>query len=230
MTNERFFNLMNEIDDELLLREAKAGKKPAKKAHWLRWGTLAACLALVAALGFAWYGDHAVTLDGGDTLRFGRGGAVGAACADFDGLFGCDVQSRILTQEETAVLIDDYRFEGWGFFNGETGALLGVEGKINDTVSLQVSSGPMWSDCIVWDGMEQTSVVNGVPVTAGYSTVGHVDDLGVVYYATFQLGSNTVYVENGGRWRDRKAFREELTDVIEALIADGEVDLTGVQY
>lgn len=229
MTNERFFTLMNEIDDRLLLREAVAAKKSTKKAHWLRWGALAACLALVLGIGLAWNSDHTVTLESGDTLRFARGGAFGQAMVDIDGIFNCEVQSRYLTQTEAAALADGFKFEGWGFFNGESGTLLGFEGWNEEGIYLQVSSGPMWS-CTALDGVEQTCVVNGVPVSAGYTDANHSGKRIIIYYATLEFGCQTVYLEHGGLAADREELRLELADMIETLIAHGEIDLTQIHY
>ena len=229
MTNERFFTLMNEIDDRLLLREAGAAKKSSKIVHWIRWGALAACLALVLGIGLAWNGDHTVTLGSGDTLRFARGGAVGRAKVDFNGMFNCDVQSRGLTQEEADSLVDDFKFEGWGLFNSEIGALLGFEGWNEEGIYLQVSSGPMWS-CTVLNGVEQTCVINGIPVSAGYTDANHHGKQIIIYYATLEIGSQTVYLEHGGLVADREELREELADMIETLIAHGEIDLAQIRY
>lgn len=226
MTNERFFDLLNEIDDELLIREAKAGRKPAGKASWLKWGALAACLALLVALGFAWNGDHTVALEGGDILRFERSSDSTATDKSY---YEFETEMRDLTEDELNNLFGELSVSAWGVFHAEDQTLFEIEGKINDPtegVKLMVTSDDELITDTVVKGDEHTSVVNGISITAGYATVGPT----VVYYAAFELGDNIVYLENGGRWEDREAVRGELADVLEALIAHGAVDLSAIKY
>lgn len=46
MKKEAFFEILGELDDDIV----KGAKTPMKKVNWKVWGTMAACLALVCAL------------------------------------------------------------------------------------------------------------------------------------------------------------------------------------
>ena len=55
MMAEEFLELMSEVDDELLEKSERSEISMKKRAtlYWLRAGALAACVCLVAAVGFA---------------------------------------------------------------------------------------------------------------------------------------------------------------------------------
>ena len=72
-------------------------------------------------------------------------------------------------------------------FNNENESILGIEGKYDDMKLLVSAPGVSINDLVI-DGEETASDVDGVSVNAGYFTSGKT----VIYYATFELGENTV--------------------------------------
>lgn len=55
MNQEYFFDALGEIDDKYIAQAMSY--RPRKERHWARWGTLAACLALVVTVGtLGWRG------------------------------------------------------------------------------------------------------------------------------------------------------------------------------
>ncbi len=52
MKNKRLLDIVGEIDDRHIIEAAPAEKKPSVKPMWLKWGGMAACIALVLLVGF----------------------------------------------------------------------------------------------------------------------------------------------------------------------------------
>ena len=58
MKKEDFFEVLGELDDDIV-KEAKTTMK--KKVNWKAWGAMAACLAIVAVLGIGMMQNDVVT-------------------------------------------------------------------------------------------------------------------------------------------------------------------------
>ena len=217
------------IDREFVEEALYVGKsKVISRKIWVKVCATAACIALVAAVGIGFFAsrDHTVSLDNGDTLYFHKSNDVTKSEQD------ADVFARGLTADESNMLFKDLSVDGSVIFDGKTynvlgvkPRVLGIEGHIG-SIELYVSvSGVNIDDTPIVSGIQKTSEIKGVPVTAGYCIINNKY---VRYYASFEMGDNTVYVENGGVVTDSEGLKEarnELASAIQALIDNGEIDL-----
>ena len=230
MTSVELLEAMGELDDELI--EPK--DKTASKVKWRRWVALAACVALVLTLGMAWYYGNTIELGSGDRLSLGYGGVLSKAQYDINGILGCEVDYRILTHEEVSVLLDGYPVSqyGQGYFDHETGNLVGFSASGSESnLSFYVSSASMWptETCRV-NG--QTTVVDGVPITAGYA-VWYGDStqkVNIIYFAELEQQGQTVRIEMWGAFSEKYQLQKELAEVIDYLLQKGKIDLLQVKY
>ena len=81
------------------------------------------------------------------------------------------------------------------------------------------------------DGNTITSSVDGVDINAGYF-VTKSNSQGVktvIYYATFDMGENTIYVEYSGVENESETVKNNLADTILKLIENGAFDLSQIQ-
>ncbi|MDE7444789.1 MAG: hypothetical protein K2N15_03680 [Lachnospiraceae bacterium] len=113
MRKEDFFEVLGELDDDLV-KGAKTNMK--KKAYWKVWGTMAACLAIVVALGIG-------VLQGGFMTNQNDEGAVTDNISDrptnlkpvinFEGVVTAVDGDRITLKDGKVILItDDTAFGG----------------------------------------------------------------------------------------------------------------------
>ena len=202
--------------------EAKAVRRPV----WIKWGAIAACLALVAVIGIGVFqsglfggNEQIATLDNGSKINFVKSdGGV----AQFDIAF--EISTRDLTEDEISNLFGDLPVTGYALFNNEDDSILGVEGRYED-MKLLVSAPSININDVVIDGEEAVSDVDGISVNAGYFTSGKT----VIYYATFELGENTVYIENAGTKEENETVKNELATAIQNLITLEKIDLTSIR-
>ena len=253
MKNERLYAAIGAVDDELLNRCEVEVKKP--KIAWIKYGSLAACLALVVAVtaifgnNLGWFGDTIYTaeLDGG-TLSFYKSGAPGAASYAY--MEGEDASMRSLTAEEREMLYFD-AFGEWDFYAEGVFALGDRWGL--DTTLIHVTAGS-GSDHGRIDGgtkiimsqgnnsiveMQATkqfrhtvSVINGVEVSAGYF-ITHKNSRGeqnIIYMASYEANGTNVYVECGGSLERSDEIRAEIARIIETLTLHSVPSLTGIIY
>lgn len=226
MISEAIGNIDPKFVNEAISYTGKS--RVVRRNVWAKVCAAAACVALVAAVGLGILGniDHTVTLDNGDTLKFRKSNTEMMGSQDMD------VFTRELTAEEIHMLFKDLSVDGCVIYDGETynaiGAenkILGIEGYIDDVTLLVSVTGVNIDDTPITGGIETTSKVEGVPVTAGYSIFNGY----ICYYASFEMGGNTVYVEKGAKINDSKAVkaaRNELASAIQNLIDNGEIDLS----
>lgn len=113
MRKEDFFEVLGELDDDIV-KGAKTIMK--KKAYWKVWGTMAACLAIVVALGIG-------VLQGGFMTNQNDEGAVTDNISDrptnlkpvinFEGVVTAVDGDRITLKDGKVILItDDTAFGG----------------------------------------------------------------------------------------------------------------------
>lgn len=202
--------------------ETKAVRRPA----WMKWGAIAACFALVAVIGFGVFQsglfegkEQIATLENGSKINFVKSdGGV----AQFDIAF--EISTRDLTEDEISNLFGDLPVTGYALFNNEDDSILGIEGQYGDMKLLVSASGIKISDTVI-DGEEKASDVDGVSVNAGYFTSGKT----VIYYATFELGESTVYIENAGKKDENETVMNEITSAIQDFIALGQINLMEIE-
>ena len=224
MKKPRFSNAVGNLDDDLI--EAAAECKRKKKPNlWLKWGSVAACFALVAVIGIGVFqsglfggNEQIATLDNGSKINFVKSeGGV----AQFDIAF--EISTRDLTEDEISNLFGYLPVTGYALFNNEDDSILGIEGRYGDMKLLVSAPGIKISDTVI-DGEEKASDVDGVSVNAGYFTSGKT----VIYYATFELGESVVYIENAGTKSEQETVKSDIVSSIQNLIALEQVDLTSI--
>lgn len=234
---KRILNVLGQVDEKYI-DEAAPGKRTNKKPAWIKWTSIAACLALVAVLGVGalqggWFGssDDIATLDNGDKIIFSKSNTSGSSVD-----LAFNVTTRELTEEETRALFADLPVTANALFTvdeqaaGNAQELIGFEGKIGEVkLIITTSDLPLLDTTIV--GNEKATEVDGVAVTAGYviTAPNSRDEQTAIYYAAFDIGKCSMYVQNAGAKAEREVVKNDLVVVIQELIGNGELDLTSVE-
>jgi hypothetical protein len=192
--------------------------KATRRSVWMKWGAIAACLCLVIAAVFFGNSTQIVTLDNGDEIKFVKndGGVRRSDIAFY-------IDSKELTDGEIKELFDDLPVTGLALFNEEDNSVLGIEGKYADMNIIVSVKGINLVDCVIGD-MEIASDVDGVLISAGYYTDGKK----VSYYASFDLGNSTVYIENTGVKGEKETVKSDIVSAIQNLIALEQIDLSKI--
>lgn len=200
-------------------------EKAVHRNGWMKWGAIAACFALVAVLSIGIFqsglfsnGEQIVTLDNGSKINFIKSdSAIGQLDIAFQ------IEARSLTENEIKTMFNELPVTAYAIFNAEDGGILGLDGEI-DNMKLIVSVPDVLLNDTVIEGEEHASNVDGVSVNAGYFISGKT----VIYYANFDLGENTVYIENAGAKEKNETVKNEISAMIQKLVALGEIDLTQI--
>ena len=226
MNAKKFSDAMSELDNKYV--DEAINYKPAKrKPVWIKWGAIAACFALVAILGVGvlqgeWFGSKTdiATLDNGSTINFVKSDEIGSSLA-----LGYDIMTRELTEEETHTLFADLPVTANAVFTATDNQLVGFEGTIAGMkIVITTSDLPLLDTTII--GSKEATEVDGILVTAGYflTDPNSSGEQTAIYYATFEIGNSTVYVENAGAKAERETVKNDLATVVQKLIANGELD------
>lgn len=192
--------------------------------------SVAACFVLVAVIGvgvfqsklFGTKNDIA-TLDSGETITFVKNDLSQSS-------IDLNVTTRPLSDAEIEMLFADLPVTADAYFDADNHNILGFEGKIGDTRMVVSKQGVNLLDTII-DGNTITSSVDGVDINAGYF-VTKSNSQGiktVIYYATFDMGENTIYVEYSGTENESETVKNNLVDTILQLIENGAFDLSQIQ-
>lgn len=223
MKEKRILRALGQVDSQYI--EEAEPAKASRKTHWQKWAAVAACFVLVAiGVGIFQSGlfgaktDIAV-LENGETITFVKS-AMHASPVDLN------VTIRELTDEEIKLLFADLPITANAYFDPEKHNIIGFEGKIGDVKLVVSSSGEKLLDTVI-EGSEYDSTVCGVPVTAGYFVTEA--NKTVIYYAAFDIGENSVYVEYSGAKNDSENVKNELANTIRQLIENGSFDLSEIQ-
>lgn len=198
--------------------------KALRHNKWTKWRAIAACFAIVAVLGVGIFQGvfssrkQIATLDNGNTISFVKSGS-GIGQLDIS----VQIETRDLTVSESKALFNEIPVKAYAVFNSENGSVIGLEGEVSD-VKLIVSVPDIMLKDTVIEGEENVSNVNGVSVNAGY----FINDKNAIYYATFKLGENTVYVEHAGAKEESEKIKNEISTVIQNLTVLGEIDLAQI--
>ena len=131
---------------------------------------------------------------------------------------------------EIEMLFADLPVTADAYFDADNHNILGFEGKIDDTRMVVSKQGVNLLDTII-DGNIITSSVDGVDINAGYFvTKSNSQGIkNVIYYATFDMGENTIYVEYSGIENESETVKNNLVDTILKLIENGAFDLSQIQ-
>lgn len=152
----------------------------------------------------------------------------GKVCIDH--VHSNSTETRPLSNAEIEMLFADLPVIADAYFDADNHNILGFEGKISDTRMVVSKQGVNLLDTII-DGNTITSSVDGVDIDAGYF-VTKSNSQGiktVIYYATFDMGENTIYVEYSGVENESETVKNNLVDTILKLIENGAFDLSQIQ-
>lgn len=218
MTRESFFEILGELDGDIV----QAARTPVKKkSNWILWTAAAACLAIVISAAIGHGGSsYKVTTASGDTVSFAKSN-ISYASLDFP----ADVTSRELTPEEIQALFGDLPVTA-SVTETADDQILGFVGKIGDAKLVIYAPDFALLDSIIV-GVEKNATIDDVPVSAGFF-VTHPNSKGektAIFYAKFELGGQIFYVENAAPYPDREKASRSLIEAVQALIENGELDL-----
>lgn len=227
MNTKKFSGAMGELDKKYV-DEALNYKKKAKKMLWVKWGTIAACFVAVAVWGVFQSGlfgrqTDIATLRSGEKITFVKAKYMGDSSLDLD------VTTRPLTEAETAALFPGLSVAANAIFlnndvdTGDSQELVGFEGQIGNVKVIISASGVQLRDTILV-GAEEASQIGGTAIVAGYfeTKPNSKGEQNVIYYATLELGGWEVYLENGGRKDDSETIKNQLAEVAQKLIENGD--------
>ena len=236
MNAKKFSDAMSELDTKYV-DEALNYRKKAKKPGWIKWGTMAACFAVIAVLGggvfqSGLFGNKTdiATLENGTEIVFVKS-EMTASSIDIDGT----VTTRQLTEDEIATLFPNLPVTAHAIFKtsdmdaGNSPELTGFEGNIGNAKMVISTTNISLLDTEI-SGNEEISTVNGTSVTAGYFVTdpNSNGEQNAIYYATFKLGDSTIYVENDGAKTESETIKNDLATIIQELINNGALDLSAI--
>ena len=163
------------------------------------------------------------TLNGGETITFVKNDLSPSS-------INLNVTTRPLSDAEIEMLFSDLLVTADAYFDADNHNILGFEGKIGDTRIVVSKQGVNLLDTTI-DGNTITSSVDGVDINAGYFiTKSNSQGIKtVIYYATFDMGENTIYVEYSGVENESETVKNNLVDTILKLIENGAFDLSQIQ-
>ena len=229
MNAKKFSDAMSELDGRYV-EEALGYKKKVKKPARVRWGTAAACFAVIAVLGVGVFQSELfgnktdiATLDNETEIVFAKS-KTAVSSLHLDG----NVTTRKLTEEELAILFPNLPVTAYAVF-GDDKEMIGIEGNIGNAKMVISTTDISLLDTVVV-GIEKISTVNGTSVTAGYFVTDRnsVGAQNAIYYAAFKLGDSMIYVENAGAKTESEAVKNDLAAIIQKLINNGAPDLSAV--
>lgn len=224
MNEKRLLKCFGGIDEKYVEEAAPAGRS-VKKMRLAGWGVVAACFVIAAAIcvGILQFcnNDDVAVLENGEMITFVKSDMAASPSAQ-----DINVKSRELTDEELDRLFPNLPVTAYAlFFPPNQNQFVGLEGKIGN-IKLVVSMADFQILDTIIEGNEESSIVNGIPVTAGYF-VTKPNSKGkktAIYYAFFELGNSRIYVENAGAEDKSEIVKNELADMIDTLISNGELE------
>ena len=229
MKEKKLLRALGNVDNQYI-KEAEPMKKTSKITNRQKWVSVAACFVLVVVIGVGVFQSNLfgtkndiATLDGGETITFVKNDLSQSS-------INLNVTTRPLSNAEIEMLFADLPVTADAYFDADNHNILGFEGKISDTRMVVSKQGVNLLDTII-DGNTITSSVDGVDIDAGYF-VTKSNSQGiktVIYYATFDMGENTIYVEYSGVENESETVKNNLVDTILKLIENGAFDLSQIQ-
>lgn len=220
MRKNKISNTIQYIDSKYI-EEAGTFIKEVHKPSWMRWSVVPVCACLIIAIMFIIPGifsnkNKIVSLNNGSEITFVKSNMVvnqnDIAC-----------QIRELNNDEIMNIFGNLPITGYGLFSEDNNTILGIEGKYNNMKLIISKLGTNIIDTII-DGKDHTSNINGILVNAYYFDSNKT----VIYYASFNLGKSTVYIENAGLKREEETVKKEIAFAIEKLIELEHIDLSKI--
>ena len=227
MNKETLSVAMNELNDKYIETAIRyQGRKVNRK--FVKWGTLAACLALVSILGIGTIRYvtrpiyETVTLESGQTIKFFRSdGAIQSMDLNID------VNTRQLTKEQTKKLFGDLAVTGGAYVYDSH--IIGFSGHLPNDVRVTLSTLYPLID-VVLAGQEEWSTINGIEIKTGYFLTP-ANSKGVrnaIYYADFGIRDVSVHLEIGGPNQESEALKTKLAKTIETFIYNVPLDFESI--
>jgi len=234
MNSKKFSEAISELDSKYV-DEALNYRKEAKKPGWVKWGAAAACFAVIAVLGVGvfqsgLFGNKTdiATLENGTEIVFVKS-EMTASSINIDG----EVTTRQLTEDEIAALFPNLPVTAHAIFKtsdmdaGNSLELIGFEGNIGN-IKMVVSTFDVQLLDTVIVGTEENTEINGITIAAGYFVTdpNSKGEQNAIYYAAFEIDACKIYLENAGTKADSETTKNQLAEVIQKLIENGELDIT----
>lgn len=234
MNSKKFSEAISELDSKYV-DEALNYKKDAKKPGWVKWGAAAACFAVIAVLGVGvfqsgLFGNKTdiATLENGTEIVFVKS-EMTASSINIDG----EVTTRQLTEDEIAALFPNLPVTAHAIFKtsdmdaGNSPELIGFEGNIGNIKMVVSTSAVQLLDTVIV-GTEENTEINDITIAAGYFVTdpNSKGEQNTIYYATFEIDGCKIYLENAGTKADSETTKNQLAEVIQKLIENGELDIT----
>ena len=228
MKKEKLFEVIGNINDNYINEGHAAAKK--SRPVWVKWAAMAACLALVVALGIGimpnQFGKHSyvVSLSNGKEMTFAQNSENGISSLDI-----AVVGMRALTEAEASALFGDCTVDASVGFEEKTNEFIYLEGKL-DNYKIVVTRSDVSPDTIV-DGEETASDIDGVKVSAGYfiTNANSQGKKNAIVYASFNTNNYTVYLETSGTKGDKETLCNALAEEILKLIETSNFDFAQIK-
>lgn len=245
--NEKLYEVLGDMNENYV-KEAREDHK-AKKPVWLKWGAMAACFVVIVVTAVSVLPNY---LNQQGTTPPDNSNGVIADNPNDDNIAETQKENEIvfkksdymvsssldmavtiqpLSEEDTAALFPNLDITAHAVYNDKDGTgegeLLGFEGKIGNVKIIICTSDVNIIDTeIIAD--EATFELNGTPISARYFVTkpNSKGEQNAIYYATFEIGKCKIYLENGGTKDNSETTKNQLTEVIQKLIENGDLDLT----
>lgn len=223
MNAKIFSEAMSELDGKYIDEALNYKSNKTNKPVWVRWGAIAACFAVVVALGAGlFFGSNAekAVLENGDELVFEKSDVLA-------GSLDLNVETRPLTEEENRILFKDLPGKANAIYAADSGKLIGFDGEIGKIkITVQLTAQTLIDTVI--EGIENSTEINGTSVKAGYfiTDPNSRGERNAIYYAAFEQGNIKYYLVNSGTKNESEATKNQLAEVIKRLTENGEPDLS----
>lgn len=222
---------MSEINSRVI-EESLQNQHEKKSRNWIKWTSIAIGVTFVVlVIGVwqgGWFGNKGLlSYSDENTINFEKTNLlVRPSSLDLN----LNVTIRDLTDGETRALFGDLPINAHALFSASDNRCVGIEGKIGN-VSIFISMPELLLPDYLIHGKEEVSELNGVPIKAGYfmTDPNSRAERNAIYYASFELGDKTVYVENWWLEAEGDTLKNNLVEVIGDIIANGEIDLSQIQ-
>lgn len=235
MKEKRILRALGEVESKYI-EEAEPIGKASKKISLRKWLSVAACFALVAVIGIGVFQSglfglktDVATLENGEKIEFAKS-IPNLSSYDMD----LHATARELDGKEIKMLFGDLPVTAFdyafAYFDIDSHKMFGLEGEIDGVDLFVYKQGRSLLDTEI-SGRERNSTVGGIPVKAGYflSDMNSKGKRRIIYYANFDIGDNSVYVEYAGPLKERNEVKNKFARTIWGLIENGELDFSQIK-
>lgn len=232
MKEKRILNALGEVESQYI-EEAEPVGKVNKKISLRKWLSVAACFALVAVIGIGVFQSglfglktDVATLENGGKIEFTKSNQYLTSSDNMK----LHATVRVLNNEEIETLFADLPVSALAYFDIDSHKMFGLEGTIDGVNLFIYKQGRSLLDTEI-SGRERISTVGGIPVKAGYfiSDMNSKGKRRIIYYANFDIGDNTVYVEYAGWLKERNEVKNKFARTVWGLIENGEIDFSQIK-